>query len=108
MRITRVLRSLARTVSPAVLLVTTLLVSIAVAQTAPAAATAAILTIAAFGVTAALAARYVAVAIRTRRLQVGTRDRRHSESLDRMASPAHPATAGRPLPRAPGLIALTA
>jgi len=42
------------------------------------------------------------VAAAPRTLQVGDRAERHRNALDRTPEPAHPATAGRPRPRAPG------
>lgn len=51
----------------------------------------------------AIAHRLVAVAAQRRR-QIGGRAPRHRESLDRMAEPTHPDTAGKPRPRAPGAV----
>lgn len=69
----------------------------------PAALLAAIASVALAGAIGALASRLVAVAAQRRR-QIGGRAPRHRESLDRMAEPTHPDTAGKPRPRAPGVV----
>ena len=57
--------------------------------------------LAAVVVAAALSARYAAVAVRSRELNVGSRARAHREALSVMPEPRHPDTAGRPRTRAP-------
>lgn len=44
----------------------------------------------------------VAIAASPRVVGVGNRAARHRAALDRVPAPAHPDTAGRPRPRAPG------
>lgn len=63
---------------------------------------------AALGIALAAAIVVVVTAPSPRALRVGARDHRHREALDRMAAPAHPNTAGRPRPRAPGGAVLAA
>lgn len=55
------------------------------------------------GAVGMLARRLIAVAPR-RRIMVGSRSRRHRESIDRAVEPRHPDTAGKPRPRAPGAV----
>jgi hypothetical protein len=57
--------------------------------------------LAAVVVAAALSARYAAVIVRSRELNVGSRAREHREALSVMPEPRHPDTAGRPRTRAP-------
>ncbi|WBU39115.1 hypothetical protein [Homoserinibacter sp. YIM 151385] len=51
---------------------------------------------------AALAARAATRVAVPRAIRLGHRAREHVESLDEQARPAHPGTAGRARPRAPG------
>jgi hypothetical protein len=60
---------------------------------------------AALVVVATLVVRDLVLAPAEAALRVGHRAREHRESLDRIASPAHPDTAGRVRSRAPGGIA---
>ena len=57
---------------------------------------------AALAVVATVALRGFVIAPAEAALQVGHRAREHRESLDRIASPLHPDTAGRVRSRAPG------
>jgi hypothetical protein len=57
---------------------------------------------AALVVVASVAVREFVVAPAVAALQVGHRAREHRESLDRIAAPTHPDTAGRVRSRAPG------
>ena len=60
---------------------------------------------AALAVVATVALRALVVAPAEAALGVGHRAREHRESLDRIAEPAHPDTAGRVRARAPGGVA---
>lgn len=87
-----------------VLLVGALAAVVAVVQgPSPAMLLTAVAAVAFAGAVGVLAYRLVAVAAQRRR-QIGGRAPRHRESLDRMAEPAHPGTAGTPRPRAPGAV----
>jgi len=60
---------------------------------------------AALAVVATVALREFVLAPAEASLQVGSRAREHRESLDRIAAPSHPGTAGRVRSRAPGGVA---
>ena len=60
---------------------------------------------AALAVVATVALREFVLAPAEPSLQVGSRAREHRESLDRIAAPSHPGTAGRVRSRAPGGVA---
>ena len=60
---------------------------------------------AAVAVVATVAVRALIVAPAEAALRIGHRAREHRESLDRIAEPAHPDTAGRVRSRAPGGVA---
>lgn len=62
----------------------------------------------ALAVVAGVALRTVVIAPIDAALRVGHRAREHRESLDRIAEPAHPDTAGRVRSRAPGGVATAA
>jgi hypothetical protein len=68
----------------------------------PAALLTALAASAALVVVASVALREFVAAPAEAALRVGHRAREHRESLDRIASPAHPDTAGRVRSRAPG------
>jgi hypothetical protein len=57
------------------------------------------------GTAAAVAVQHAVAAPMPRVAHVGARSRVHRESLDRLAVPAHPDTAGRVRSRAPGEVA---
>ena len=63
---------------------------------------------AALAVVATVALREFVLAPAEATLRVGSRAREHRESLDRIAAPTHPDTAGRVRSRAPGGVAPTA
>jgi hypothetical protein len=74
----------------------------------PGALLAALAASAALVVVASVALREFVAAPAEAALGVGHRAREHRESLDRIASPAHPDTAGRVRSRAPGGVASAA
>jgi hypothetical protein len=84
-----------------VMVLTISFVVLAVAQAEPSSLLVA--GVAVLAASALLSARYLAVTIIALRIMVGSRSREHRESLTRIPAPSHPATAGRPQPRAPGL-----
>lgn len=79
--------------------------ALAVVAATPATQPTALLTLAtaaALSIAVAAIAVHVAAPPPSRALRIGHRAHSHRESLDRVAAPAHPDTAGRPRPRAPG------
>ncbi len=74
----------------------------------PALSTGSTVGVAAAGISVLLAIAVLRVAVCVRRrveVTVGARAQAHREVLSEIAAPRHPATAGRPLARAPGIAA---
>ncbi|MEP6478072.1 MAG: hypothetical protein ABJB03_01670 [Rhodoglobus sp.] len=89
-----------------VALATVLLVALAVSQgSSPAAVVA---SIAAIVLTTAIAVRVATLAVGGRELTVGARSHEHRQALNEVPAPAHPSTAGRPMTRAPSMVASAA
>jgi hypothetical protein len=102
--------SLAVRTHAAVLLVASALAVVVAAAVGPtpAALLSALAASAALVVVATVVVRDLVLAPAEAALRVGHRAREHRESLDRIASPAHPDTAGRVRSRAPGGVATAA